>query len=93
MKIGAADAASAHPQQHVPRPQTWICDLDDTQRTFGNSLRTRQKSGFHGGVLAAGMMPEILRLLPSSLVCNPPTATVKKEENSRKHRASDGQDK
>jgi hypothetical protein len=51
MEIGAADATSAYPQQHVPRPQAWVCNLNNAQRTFGNSVRTRQKSGFHGGFL------------------------------------------
>jgi hypothetical protein len=52
------------------------------------------------------MMPEILRLLPSSLVCNPSTATGKSEypdkheydalgvieSEGRKHRASQGEE-
>lgn len=61
VKVGAADAACAHAQQHVPGPDSWICYIDNFQWTLSYRLRGGKNGGFHGKGNAVVIMPESQR--------------------------------
>jgi hypothetical protein len=59
MQVGAADAASAHAQQNVPGPDSWVGYLNDFQRTISDRARGAEDCGFHRKENAVAMMPEL----------------------------------